>query len=406
VAEELWPTFLAFLILLTAGGLLAAALWWLRRSTAALLPHDKIILVTWTGREVVLAFLFWLLFQGTVTFAMEQVLRWLGRDVLTAEQIHLWAATVTAPFFIAALVWGLYRLTGTRPAQLGLSFSRLSADVMMGYLTWLVVTPPVLLLYLIMTLFIKPETHPLQSLVGENTAIVEWVLLIMQAVILAPLLEELLFRGLVQGWLTRATMLNHFAVALVALALTVSVAQGLVEKVREGLNDLEDVFNAENLAVLGSVAFFLFALIPGYLILANRAMHTRAPSWLPPPDDVSSPSGSDGAITVSGPSQPIPAEAIMKPPASSAMPPPEENGLSIRAGVTDAPPVNDLAAIYGSALLFAAFHAQVWPSPIPLFFLGLGLGWLAYRVQSLVAPMVVHALFNAVACIVLVLERL
>jgi membrane protease YdiL (CAAX protease family) len=55
-------------------------------------------------------------------------------------------------------------------------------------------------------------------------------------------------------------------------------------------------------------------------------------------------------------------------------------------------------------LLFASFHAQVWPSPIPLFFLGLGLGWLSYRTQSLIGPIVAHALFNAVACIVLALE--
>jgi hypothetical protein len=60
-------------------------------------------------------------------------------------------------------------------------------------------------------------------------------------------------------------------------------------------------------------------------------------------------------------------------------------------------------AVYGTALLFAAFHSSVWPTPVALFLLGLGLGWLAERTQSLVAPMVVHGLFNAVACVMLLL---
>jgi membrane protease YdiL (CAAX protease family) len=54
-------------------------------------------------------------------------------------------------------------------------------------------------------------------------------------------------------------------------------------------------------------------------------------------------------------------------------------------------------AIFAAALLFAITHAPVWPSPVPLFPLGLTLGWLAYRTQSLVAPVVLHLLFNAVA---------
>ena len=58
---------------------------------------------------------------------------------------------------------------------------------------------------------------------------------------------------------------------------------------------------------------------------------------------------------------------------------------------------NVLLAVYGNGLLFAALHSSVWPSPIALFLLGFGLAWLAHRSQSLVGPMVAHALFNGVA---------
>jgi membrane protease YdiL (CAAX protease family) len=55
--------------------------------------------------------------------------------------------------------------------------------------------------------------------------------------------------------------------------------------------------------------------------------------------------------------------------------------------------------IYASAALFALVHAGVWPSPIPLFFLGLGLGWLAVRTRGILVPVIVHGLFNAVSAV-------
>jgi membrane protease YdiL (CAAX protease family) len=54
-------------------------------------------------------------------------------------------------------------------------------------------------------------------------------------------------------------------------------------------------------------------------------------------------------------------------------------------------------AIVGTAALFANFHANVWPTPVALFVLALGLGWLAYRTQGVVAPTIMHILFNTVA---------
>lgn len=54
-------------------------------------------------------------------------------------------------------------------------------------------------------------------------------------------------------------------------------------------------------------------------------------------------------------------------------------------------------AVYSSAALFAVVHTSVWPTPIPLFLLGLGLGWLAVRTRGYAAPAIVHGLFNAVS---------
>jgi membrane protease YdiL (CAAX protease family) len=58
-----------------------------------------------------------------------------------------------------------------------------------------------------------------------------------------------------------------------------------------------------------------------------------------------------------------------------------------------------LRAIYASAAFFAVVHSSIWPTPIPLFFLGLGLGWLAVRTRGVLVPAIVHGLFNAVSAV-------
>ncbi len=60
-------------------------------------------------------------------------------------------------------------------------------------------------------------------------------------------------------------------------------------------------------------------------------------------------------------------------------------------------------AIFGTSLLFACIHTAVWPTPVPLFVLSLGLGILAQRSGSLVGPIVMHGLFNGISCVQLLL---
>jgi membrane protease YdiL (CAAX protease family) len=61
------------------------------------------------------------------------------------------------------------------------------------------------------------------------------------------------------------------------------------------------------------------------------------------------------------------------------------------------------SAIAISALVFSALHSDAWPAPIPLFVLALFLGYLAQHTNSLVGPITLHATFNAVSMIVLLL---
>jgi membrane protease YdiL (CAAX protease family) len=56
-------------------------------------------------------------------------------------------------------------------------------------------------------------------------------------------------------------------------------------------------------------------------------------------------------------------------------------------------------AVYATAAFFALVHSGVWPTPIPLFVLGLALGWLAVRTNGILVPVIVHGLFNAVSAV-------
>jgi len=64
-------------------------------------------------------------------------------------------------------------------------------------------------------------------------------------------------------------------------------------------------------------------------------------------------------------------------------------------------PRRTLACIISSSALFAAAHSAVWPTPIPLFVLACGLGYLTARTRSVIPAIVVHGLFNAVSFVML-----
>lgn len=78
--------------------------------------------------------------------------------------------------------------------------------------------------------------------------------------------------------------------------------------------------------------------------------------------------------------------------------------------ITEATPVPasrharaDLLANILTSFVFAGLHFQQWPAPIPLFLLSMVLGFLYQRTGSLWAPLTLHACFNSVSTIMLVL---
>ena len=271
-------------------------------------------------------------------------------DVAAQTVQFLWSAAFAFPVQIGSIVW-LSLVLGGNPVH-GRGWPR---HVVSGYLTWLMITPAAFLVFVLANLAHSqltgqsPDKHPLTAL-GDTAGKREWALFVLQTVLLAPVLEELVFRGLLLPWLAQRDpppppdsplVVPPAWRPLAVMLLAVGVATALQAK------DVERAWASGDWAV--TVAH----LIPGIFFLA-----------LVPLDFV-------------------PFHRLRR-------------HLRVRSR-------QHVRAILASSALFAAFHAHVWPSPVPLFVLAVALGYLYLRTRSLIGPIVVHGLFNAVSAVYLLL---
>lgn len=297
--------------------------------------------VPWTAAEIFLALF---LIYGLWTTAAYQFLeginfyRWFyGSDgPASSARRSLWAILLAFPFQAVTIPLLFYQLSGTRPSQLGLTTRRLGVNVLAGAVGALLLTPALLGLNVAVMLLYqratgaRPEEHPLTQLAGTPLRPAEWAALVFAAVVAAPVLEELIFRGALLRWFAKHPGGGHVAMGT-SLALAVYFRRDAIRAAwpqRGGA-----------LAEALAPALFVLALVPFYLL-----------AWWRKPKST----GKDSS-----------------------------------------------AAVFGSAALFAIVHTFAWPSPVALFVLGLAQGGLALRSGSLVGPMVLHALFNATTCVLL-----
>jgi membrane protease YdiL (CAAX protease family) len=171
--------------------------------------------------------------------------------------VLLWTRFFVHLAFLVAILALRWRVMQTNPnACPGLR--RLRSNVVMGYLGWLVVTLPVWgILVLVQTdwladLIGPPQAHPVELLLrsARTTDILVGMISIL---LIAPVLEEFLFRGLIQPMLARAPLL---ADAVILTALVMAVFHAIAAKP-------EDEVKRE------LVILFLIAAGPGYLLFEH-----------------------------------------------------------------------------------------------------------------------------------------
>src|SRR5205814_1518763 len=113
---------------------------------------------------------------------------------------------------------------------------------------------------------------PLEKLINEGMMPIEWVLLLVQAIVLGPILEELLFRGVLLGWLRRASLVGHGVLVAMILLLTMASTFRKEE---------ENVVLVPGLLVFGLALAFLYAGVVLWVWLpvlqhGNRYFFSRA----------------------------------------------------------------------------------------------------------------------------------
>jgi membrane protease YdiL (CAAX protease family) len=311
----------------------------LRQRGYELVPRQRRRAVPWTIGEVIGA---WAIYLLAVPVCVQFLtgagfFRFVYGDAVTGDSAgrllgvrqFIWASPIAIPFQLAGIVGLLCAVSGTRPYQLGLTLHRAGRNIVLGFLTWLAAVPLILAFNLLVTFLYEqwfnatPEKHALEELGRSHPLVFEWVLLVVSAVIVAPILEELVFRGVLLRWLSVHRQ-GADGVMAVALLLALTSRASMLEAAIQS-------HDAPTLQLALQPMLFVLVAAVGYVGIRLRRYGAQ------------------------------------------------------------------VGAIYASAMLFAVIHPD-WPAPIPLFVLGLVLGWLAYRTQSLVAPIVLHALFNGVAC--------
>ena len=352
--QEFLLEFLAWLIVAIVCAAVGIPLWRRkRRQGTRLLAQEDLNPVTWTGWEILSAFFvtyfFW---PSLVGFCLNHsgFFSWIygaqessaqSLDDIAKEQRNFWITLCIFPFNLATVLILFRMASGTQPYQLGLSYYSALRRLALACLSWQVITPFVFgINFLVSLAYVdltgrKPE-HPLEQLAEGSNLLTDAVLIGLVALVVAPIWEELLFRGVVQPWLAQEEWRSHFVMGLASL---IGISTGIASFKEDTALDLG--------SILGDFSPILFVMIlfPGYLYT----------DWLL--------------------KKWIPQRSLFR-------------------------------GIFATSLLFAMVHSSVWPTPIPLFFLSLGLGFLAYRTQSLLAPIIVHSLFNAVACIALLMIQL
>ena len=359
----------AILLNLLAGAILAVGtglplvILYLYRRKPSLFPPPATRTVPWNGWAVLLAFvaagllipaLVQIAFQASGLFEsiygpdIAQQLDLAHRNESTNTQAAnlwgLWVQTIALPIQVAIIILGMRFATGATLPQMGLTGDRTTSNLVVGYLGWLALAPLTYVVFMLAVALLapNPQKHPLLDL-GDYAGTREWIMFGIQAALFAPFNEELLFRGLLLPWLLLETKSaadeRELIVRPQQRADICLIIAGVLCLFTKGFKETFAKEQWDRLWIELAPFCFLLALLPLYAFLPSSERFRR---WC----RIDSPIAMRGWIA--------------------------------------------------SSVLFAAVHANVWPTPIPLFVLGLGLGWLAIRTRSIVPSIMAHALFNAV----------
>lgn len=164
--------------------------------------------IPWGMLDLLFVMFFLILGQGVMVLWLESQGIDLTKGVKLAELAAADQAKVilgnSVATFVSIILAVLFVKLKNRAslADLGFDFGRAPRDVLLGTFAFLLIGPPVLAIQATLVIW-WPSKHPLVEMLKEDPSMHFFLVTIFAALIVAPLIEELMYRVLLQGWLEK-----------------------------------------------------------------------------------------------------------------------------------------------------------------------------------------------------------
>ena len=317
------------------------------------LPPKTPRLVPWGAGSVLMVVVCWMISSALISNTYARVIRPAPAEGVQAARkpmspgklMALVSIQNTATLVLIPLI--LVATSGARPRDLGLVAPGFGTQIFRGVVAYPLMAPLVFGVMGLSVLVWGRTPHPVEEAIAQNSSPGLVALSVLAAILLAPAAEELIFRGVFLGWLTRLSLGG--------------------EKPKRWID--------EELDFAGPSPIVDDRVPDDVMIAVEPEVSTDDEPW----DD-------EGRMARS----PSPTSVLAAPMA------PE-----IATGRSRTLPL--LLSNVAVSLVFAALHGAVWPTPVPIFFLSLGLGFLYQRTGSLIPSVAMHMTFNGVSTLLMFL---
>lgn len=130
-------------------------------------------------------------------------------DEATGSQLAWFSIVAGMNLLVATIAaMALLYLRYLRFSILGLQTSNLSQDLMIGVVAFVMVIPGILGLQWLLTMLVEYK-HSTMEMVANDSSLLTVGAAWFSAVLVAPICEEVFFRGILQAWLQRLTLVRH-----------------------------------------------------------------------------------------------------------------------------------------------------------------------------------------------------
>lgn len=205
-----WPT-IPLLLFGTAVWvmiLLTAYLWF--KTLGRLLNREPILppgpprVVPWGGGSVLAVVVLYFVVNLSAVLAYGMATR--GRGTFS-PRVQLVLVTLINSAMLLVVPLLLRLLSGARASDFGIGSDPVGLAVRRGIAGCLLLAPIVYVFFAVVAKVWKPQTHPLEAMLRADPSGRIALLAFLAGVLATPAAEELLFRGVLQGWLVRSQAL-------------------------------------------------------------------------------------------------------------------------------------------------------------------------------------------------------